>query len=276
MSFGYETQIPPIYMLMFYNGIANGGKMIKPFIAKQLVEGGKVVKNIEAEVVNPKICKDTTLEVIQEMLKSVVDNGTAKVVGSDYFDIAGKTGTAMIAGGGGYSGYYVSFCGYFPADEPMYTIFVGLRKPKGVPSGGGMAGMVFKNIAEQTYLRKVQLSVEDCMIDSTLHKEPEIKNGNRKKSLTLLSSLNFKVEELEEDYDWVKVKLDSIKYKPEPIELNESLIPDVIGMGARDALYLLEKTGLRVNLNGSGKVVAQSLRPGQRLVKGSTISVTLR
>jgi cell division protein FtsI (penicillin-binding protein 3) len=139
-----------------------------------------------------------------------------------------------------------------------------------------MAGMVFKNIAEQTYLRKVQLSVEDCMIDSTLHKEPEIKNGNRKKSLTLLSSLNFKVEELEEDYDWVKVKLDSIKYKPEPIELNESLIPDVIGMGARDALYLLEKTGLRVNLNGSGKVVAQSLRPGQRLVKGSTISVTLR
>ena len=177
MSFGYETQIPPIYLLMFYNGIANGGKMIKPFIAKQFVENGKVVMNVEAEVVNPKICKDTTLEEIQEMLKSVVVNGTAKVVGSDYFDIAGKTGTAMIAGGGGYSGYYVSFCGYFPADEPMYTIFVGLRKPKGVPSGGGMAGMVFKNIAEQTYLRKVQFSVDDCRIDSTLNKEPEIKNG---------------------------------------------------------------------------------------------------
>jgi cell division protein FtsI (penicillin-binding protein 3) len=276
MSFGYETQIPPIYLLMFYNGIANGGKMIKPFIAKQLVENGKVVMNVEAEVVNPKICKDTTLDEIQEMLKSVVVNGTAKVVGSDYFDIAGKTGTAMIAGGGGYSGYYVSFCGYFPADEPMYTIFVGLRKPKGVPSGGGMAGMVFKNIAEQTYLRKVQLSVDDCRIDSTLNKEPEIKNGNTKKSLMLLSSLNLKVDKPQEDYDWVKVNLDSIEYKPVPIEINATLIPDVIGMGARDALYLLEKSGLKVNLNGSGKVVAQSLRPGQRLVKGSTVSVTLR
>ena len=276
MSFGYETQIPPIYLLMFYNGIANGGKMIKPFIAKQFVENGKVVMNVEAEVVNPKICKDTTLEEIQEMLKSVVVNGTAKVVGSDYFDIAGKTGTAMIAGGGGYSGYYVSFCGYFPADEPMYTIFVGLRKPKGVPSGGGMAGMVFKNIAEQTYLRKVQLSVDDCRIDSTLNKEPEIKNGNTKKSLMLLSSLNLKVDKPHEDYDWVKVNLDSVGYKPTPLEINENIIPDVIGMGARDALYLLEKSGLKVNLNGSGKVVAQSLRPGQRLVKGSTVSVTLR
>ena len=135
MSFGYETQIPPIYMLMFYNAIANGGKMIKPFIAKQFLENGKVVKEFEAEVVNPKICKESTLEEIKKMLVGVVENGTAKVVASDYFSIAGKTGTAQIAGGGGYSGYYVSFSGYFPADEPMYTIFVGLRKPKGVPSG---------------------------------------------------------------------------------------------------------------------------------------------
>ena len=91
-----------------------------------------------------------------------------------------------------------------------------------------------------------------------------------------LSSLNLKVDKPQEDYDWVKVNLDSIEYKPVPIEINATLIPDVIGMGARDALYLLEKSGLKVNLNGSGKVVAQSLRPGQRLVKGSTVSVTLR
>ena len=154
MSFGYESQVPPIYMLMFYNGIANGGKMIKPFIAKQFFEKGKVVEKVEAEVVNPKMCKEKTLEQIHQMLLKVVEEGTAKVVGSDYFPIAGKTGTAQIASGGAYGGYYVSFCGYFPADEPMYTIFVGLRKPKGVPSGGGMAGMVFKNIAEQTYLGK--------------------------------------------------------------------------------------------------------------------------
>ena len=276
MSFGYETQIPPIYILMFYNGIANRGRMIKPFIAKQFIDNGKVIKTVEAEVVNPKICKESTLKEIQEMLKSVVVNGTAQVVASDYFEIAGKTGTAMIAGGGGYAGYYVSFCGYFPADEPMYTIFVGLRKPNGVPSGGGMAGVVFKNIAEQTYLRKVKLSVEECRIDSILHKEPEIKSGNREKSLMLLSSLKLKVEKPKEHYDWAKLKFDSIVYKPQPIDLNEALVPDVTGMGARDALYLLEKSGLRVSLSGSGKVISQSLRPGQRLVKGSSISVILR
>ena len=276
MSFGYETQIPPIYMLMFYNGIANGGKMIKPFIAKKFVENGKVIKEFEAEVVNPKICKESTLEEIQKMLISVVENGTAKVVASDYFSIAGKTGTAQIAGGGAYSGYYVSFSGYFPAEEPMYTIFVGLRKPKGVPSGGGMAGMVFKNIAEQTYLRKVRLSVEDCKVDSTLQKAPEIKHGNWDNSKTVLNKLNLSVTDNKSYSDWVKIKLDSVEYQTEALALNNSLIPDVRGMGARDAVYLLEKSGLRVNLNGSGKVVSQSFRPGQNLVKGTTITLTLR
>ena len=276
MSFGYETQVPPIYMLMFYNGIANGGKMIKPFIAKQFIDKGKVVKNVEAEVVNPKMCKETTLEQIHQMLLNVVENGTAKVVGSDYFPIAGKTGTAQIASGGSYSSYYVSFCGYFPADDPMYTIFVGLRKPKGVPSGGGMAGMVFKNIAEQTYLRKVRLDVEDCRIDSTLHKEPVLKNGNWDRNRSLLSVLNLPVEGPVEAADWVKMKLDSAAYRSEPIALNSSLIPDVRGMGARDAIYLLEKSGLRVNLIGAGKVVSQSLSPGQKLVRGTTVTLTMR
>lgn len=276
MSFGYETQIPPIYMLMFYNAIANGGRMIKPFIAKQFLENGKVVKEFEAEVVNPKICKESTLEEIKKMLVGVVENGTAKVVASDYFSIAGKTGTAQIASGGGYSGYYVSFSGYFPADEPMYTIFVGLRKPKGVPSGGGMAGMVFKNIAEQTYLRKVRLLAEDCKVDSTLQKAPEIKHGNWNNNKYVLNKLNLSVADKNSDSDWVKIKFENNEYLTEEIALNNSKIPDVKGMGARDAVYLLEKSGLRVNLIGSGKVVSQSFTPGQNLVKGTTITITLR
>lgn len=276
MSFGYESKIPPIYMLMFYNGIANGGKMIKPFIAKQFIEDGNVVKDVEAEVVNPMMCKETTLQQIQEMLVGVVEEGTAKVVASDYFSVAGKTGTAQIASGGGYGGYYVSFCGYFPADKPMYTIFVGLRKPQGVPSGGGMAGMVFKNIAEQTYVRKVQLAVEDCKIDSTLQKHPPLKNGNWDYSQTVLAALQFPAGNLEQAADWVKVKHDSITYQPQAIALNGSLVPDVREMGARDAVYLLEKSGLRVNLTGAGKVVSQSFPPGQKMVKGTTISITLQ
>lgn len=276
MSFGYETKIPPIYMLMFYNGIANGGNMIKPFIAKQFVKDGKVLREMKAEVVNPKMCKETTLQQIQEMLVGVIEEGTAKVVDSDYFPIAGKTGTAQIASGGGYSDYYVSFCGYFPADKPMYTIFVGLRKPKGVPSGGGMAGMVFKNIAEQTYVRKVQLTVEDCKTDSTLQKNPVIKHGNWKQNQALLAMLNYPAGEPDEETNWVKMTQDSLVYHPSALALSKSLVPDVRGMGARDAVYLLEKMGLRTNLTGAGKVISQSFAPGQKLVKGTTITITLQ
>ncbi len=277
MSFGYETRVPPIYMLMFYNGIANDGKMIKPFIAKQFVNEGKVVKEMKAEVVNGKMCKKTTRDQVHEMLKGVVKRGTAKVVASDYFEIAGKTGTAQIASDGAYSNsYFVSFCGYFPAEEPMYTIYVGVRKPKGVPSGGGMAGEVFKNIAEQTYLRKVRLTVDDCQVDSTLQKRPRVKNGNWDQNRRLLADLDLPIGDLGDTGDWVRMSLDSTAYRPKEIKLNGSTIPDVRGMGARDAVYLLEKSGLRVNVHGSGKVVSQSISPGERVVNGVTIGLTMR
>ncbi|MDD3624440.1 MAG: penicillin-binding protein [Proteiniphilum sp.] len=276
MSFGYETQVPPIYMLMFYNAIANGGKMIKPFIARQFVKDGKVLKQMEAEVVTPMMCKENTLQQIHEMLVGVVEEGTARVVASDYFQVAGKTGTAQIASGGGYGGYYVSFCGYFPANEPMYTIFVGIRKPKGVPSGGGMSGMVFKNIAEQTYIRKVRLTVEDYPVDSLLQKEPPLKNGNWTHSRKMLTLLGLPAGETEEPAEWVHVEKDSTAYLLKPLAVNGSLVPNVRGMGARDALYLLEEAGLRVLLSGAGRVVSQSISPGSRLVKGQTITITLK
>lgn len=277
MSFGYETQIPPIYMLMFYNGIANGGKMIKPFIAKTFLKNGKPLKEFKAEVVNPRMCKATTLEQIHEMLLGVVENGTGKVVKSNYFDIAGKTGTALIASGGGYSGYYVSFCGYFPAEDPLYTCFIGLRKPKGVPSGGGQAGMVFKNIAEQTYGRKMRVTVQDCQVDSTLQRMPSLKNGRWDNNRAVLTMLKANAGDMQGAADWVKVNYnDDLVYEPKALTLIDGLVPDVTGMGARDAIYLLEKSGLRVNLIGSGKVVSQSFRPGQKRVRGTTISITLR
>ena len=276
MSFGYEIQIPPIYLLMFYNGIANGGRMIKPIIAKQFVENGTVVKKMEAEVVNSRICKKSTLKEIHNMLRGVIENGTGKAVASDYFDIAGKTGTAMIAEGGDYANYYVSFAGYFPAEEPLYTIFVGIRKPKGVPSGGEMAGKVFKDIAEQTYLRKVHLTPYDCVIDSTLQKKPILKQGNWKKSKAILSTLNLSYSDVPKDVDWVKITFDSTKYSPKALQSNSTHIPDVKGMGARDAVYLLEKTGMRVNMRGSGKVTTQSIQPGQRVVRGGTVTITLQ
>jgi len=130
MSFGYETRVPPIYMLMFYNGIANDGRMIKPFIAKQFVNEGRVVKEIKAEVVNSKMCKKTTRDQVHEMLKGVVERGTATVVASDYLRSRGKRVRRKSHPTGLTRTVTLSlFCGYFPADEPMYTIYVGVRKP---------------------------------------------------------------------------------------------------------------------------------------------------
>ena len=276
MSFGYESRIPPIYLLMFYNGIANNGKMIKPFIAKQLLKDGRVIENYKAEVVNNSMCKPQTLEQIKDMLEGVVENGTAKVVGSDYFKIAGKTGTALIASGGGYSDYYVSFAGYFPADDPQYTCFVGIRRPRGVPSGGGQSGMVFKNIAEQIYVRRTRLDVDEVRIDSLLSKEPVLKNGNYKNSKTVMASLKRNLSVEDKNPDWVVASLDSMGHNASSLELVPGKVPNVRGMGARDALYLMESAGLRVNLIGSGKVISQSINAGNNAVRGSTVTLTLK
>ncbi|MFA6360843.1 MAG: penicillin-binding protein [Dysgonamonadaceae bacterium] len=276
MSFGYESQVPPIYLLMFYNALANKGKMLKPFIAKEFYKSGKMVKEIKAEVVNPSIASQESIDMVHEMLMGVIERGTAKVVKSEYFPIAGKTGTAQIASGGGYSGHFVSFCGYFPADDPKYTCFVGIRKPKGIPSGGGMAGMVFKNIAEQTFVRNTHLLAEDCKIDSTLSKMPAIKNGLWAKNKVVLKELGYAPTLPDKTIEWVEVKNDSNTYTPQALKLIDNLVPNVHGMGARDALYLLEKSGLRVNITGSGKVVSQSFMPGRKIVKGTTIGLVLR
>ena len=276
MSFGYETQVPPIYLLMFYNALANKGKMLKPFIAKEFYKNGKLIKTIEVEVVNPSIASQESINMVHEMLKGVIERGTGKAVKSDFFSIAGKTGTAQIATGGGYSGHFVSFCGYFPADDPKYTCFVGIRKPKGIPSGGGMAGMVFKNIAEQTYVRNTRLVAQDCPLDSGLTKMPTIKNGLWAKNQRVLKELGYKSTNFDKGVEWVQVKNDSNIYNTQALELIDNLVPNVRGMGARDALYLLEKNGLNVNITGSGKVVSQSFLPGHRIVKGTTIGLVLK
>lgn len=276
MSFGYESSVPPIYLLMYYNAIANNGRMIKPFIAKTLMKDGRMVQNYQAEVINKSICKETTLEQIKDILEGVVENGTGQAVKSDFFPIAGKTGTALIASGGGYSDYYVSFAGYFPADDPQYTCFVGIRRPRGIPSGGGQAGAVFKNIAEQVYVRRTRLEVHEIVVDSLLQKEPNVKNGNYKNSRTVLAGLKQKTNFSNGKSEWITVDLDSTGYKANELAVEQNVVPAVLGMGARDAVYLLEQAGLRVNLYGAGKVTAQSFRPGSKIVRGTTISLTLK
>lgn len=276
MAFGYETQIPPIYILMFYNGIANNGTMIKPFTTKAFVKDGKIQQKFTTEVINPSLCSERTLSEIKKMLIGVVNEGTGKSVKSAAFQTAGKTGTAQIASGGGYSGHFVSFCGYFPAENPQYTIFVGIRKPKGIPSGGLMPGGVFKRIAEEVYARNTYISPDSCRIDSALIKTPYVKNGRFDQLEKVLTGLKIPFVSADPNAQWVQTNTRDNNVELYKSTMHDGLVPNVQGMGAKDALYALEKAGLKVGIQGYGKVKSQSIPAGSRATKGAWITLELK
>jgi len=216
MSIGYETQMPPIYTLAFYNAIANNGKLIRPFFVKAILKNGQPIKTFSTETIREAICKPGTLSIVRETLLGVLEGekGTAKNVRSKYVRIAGKTGTAQISKGtlgykAGGKSHQVSFCGYFPADDPLYTCIVVIREPhNGYPSGGKMAGSVFKSIAEQTMALKSNLKPDNFAEDTTnvFPYFPEGKSGNYKALQAVLTDLNLPVNG--QTADWVKTFAD--------------------------------------------------------------------
>ncbi len=245
MSIGYVTQLPPISTLTFYNAIANGGKMVKPrFIKAELVDG-TVVKEFPTETLVPSICKPTTLADIQEILESVVSKGLGKKAGNGgkYFRVSGKTGTAQIAklhGGGYHSGtprYMVSFCGYFPSEKPQYSCIVCIVKDGLPASGGGQCGPVFSEVSQYIMAKGIFRDTEEAA-DSLSVFEPSI------------------TKEAES-------KIDS------------TLVPNLVGMGAKDAVYLMQGRGMRVRLNGWGSVKSQDIPYGATVKKGKTITLQL-
>ncbi len=282
MSFGYETQIPPIYTLAFYNAIANDGKMVRPMFTKEILQNGKVVQRFSTEVINPSICSEQTLAIIKDMLLGVVEKGTGKAVHSDIVRIAGKTGTAQIASGGVYrrAGHQVAFCGYFPADKPEYTCIVVIRQPRiGYPSGGTMSGGVVKAIAEKIYASHVRINVNEMQPDSTAVLLPPAKSGDYQALTSVLDELdiNMDTDSLKQE-QWVYAQADTARrlLDIEDLTIRQGLVPRVVGMGAKDAVYLLESLGLRARIHGIGRVRSQSILPGQRIVKGQTIVLTLK
>lgn len=281
MSFGYETQVPPINTLAFFNAIANNGEMVRPMFTKEILHNGKTVQSFSTEVINSSICSDHTLALIKDMLLGVVEKGTAKAVHSDIVRIAGKTGTAQIATGGVYrtSGHQVSFCGYFPADHPKYSCIVVIRRPRiGYPSGGTMSGGVVRAIAEKIYASHMSFDVRDMERDSTAVMVPRVKGGDLRAVEEVLDELDIKADTDSLETKWVvaSAEQEENKVKLSDLTIREGLVPRVVGMGAKDAVFLLEQAGLRVSLSGVGRVVSQSIQPGQRVSKGQTVLLTLK
>ena len=255
MSIGYETQIAPINTVAFYNAIANDGKMMQPRFVKQLVKDGQVIKEFEPVVLKEQIAKPSAIKTMQTILEHVVSQGLGRKAGSKSFKVAGKTGTAQIADqhGSYHSGitrYWLSFAGFFPADNPRYTCIVCIKK-SGLPaSGGGMSGVVFHHIAEGVMAQNLKLSVADARDSSSVFK-PAVKQGNNTAADYVLTDLN-------------------IKEKPQlqQEKVSAHTIPNLTGMGARDAVYALEKRGVKAVIKGRGKVKSQSLYAGTDVKQG--------
>lgn len=286
MSIGYETQVAPINTIAFYNAIANDGKMMRPRFVKKVVKNGETIMEFPPVVQKERICKPQTVKTLQTVLEHVVSQGLGKKAGSHLFRVAGKTGTAQVSKGaaGYHSGtvdYWLSFAGYFPADAPRYSCIVCLRK-SGLPaSGGGMSGLVFHNIAEGVMARHLKLSIDDAR-DASSVMVPDVKSGNVLAADYVLSHLGIKTRR---DWDgsyahgnpvWGKASTNSHEVELDRVKISSNVVPDVTGMGARDAVYLLESHGLKVRLHGRGKVRSQSYAAGKPVVKGRLCMLELK
>jgi cell division protein FtsI (penicillin-binding protein 3) len=280
MSIGYGTQLPPINILTFYNAIANDGRMMRPRLVKEVLRGGEVIETFPPEVINPQICSEKTLKEIRAMLLGVVTNGLGKAAKTADFEVAGKTGTAQIWGkSGNTGGHLVSFCGYFPADAPKYSCIVSIQRPKTRPiSGGLMAGSVFGKIAARLYAKELQAPLE-AAVDSTTNLIPPVKAGDLRQTLFVLQSLKVPVQK---GFDtpgssqvWGTAQPAAAAVALHERRAKEQTVPNVLGMGAKDALFLLESCGLEVRLQGVGRVKRQSIPAGNALVKGQTVRLEL-
>jgi cell division protein FtsI (penicillin-binding protein 3) len=284
MSIGYETQIPPINTLTFYNAIANKGRMVRPKFVKAISRSGETVKEFPTEVINPSICSERTLHQIRDILEQTVDKGLAKPAGSPQFPVAGKTGTAQISrGAAGYKSgtvnYLVSFCGYFPADDPKYSCIVAIQKPDLPASGGLMAGSVFSRIAERVYAKNLVLDIRNA-IDTAGMVIPGVKAGELTEAKRVLDDLkitartDFESKKDREIWGSTHALPDAVTLHAKEIRKKKE-VPNVIGMGAKDAVYLLESKGLKVHLSGVGTVRRQSIPQGGEIKPGQTIAITL-
>ena len=280
MSIGYETQIPPISTVSFYNAIANGGKLVRPRFVKGISKNGEMVEEFPVEVIRPHICKESSLKDIQGILYRVVNDkdGLGKRAGNPYFHVSGKTGTAQVATGGGYKSghneHLVSFCGYYPSEDPKYTCIVAIRHAYYVASGGGQAGPVFSKIAQRIYSKNVTTDI-NLAKDSTAVLVPNVKNGNVMAARYVLEQLGMKSKG-GEGYEWGVASAGEQCVEFQSMKVDGNVVPNVLGMGAKDAVYALSSRGMNVRMRGKGKVAGQSVASGSKVVKGQTVMLELR
>lgn len=283
MAHGYEVQQTPLQILTFYNAVANDGVMVKPKFVEKIADGRKTVKLVETEVINPHICSIETIKKVQQALEGVVQNGTASNLKTADYKIAGKTGTAQIANkhyGYNYksnTSYQASFVGYFPADNPKYSCIVVVNAPtQNVYYGNLVAGPIFKEVADKVYANSLKMHNEMQRQKNYANSRiPYSKSGYSKNIKEVFAEIGVPVKAKADLGKWVTTTTKDTLVRLSERKIIDNLIPNVIGMGLRDAVYLLENRGLRVEPIGRGMVKKQSITPGSRIVEGKKITIYL-
>lgn len=281
IAYGYESTLSPLQMLTFYNSVANNGKMISPIFVKEIRRMGNTVERFQARVINPQVCSPEALAKVKGLLEGVVEEGTGKlVIKNKLYTVAGKTGTAQIANGkdgyGAKNAHQTSFCGYFPADKPKYSMIVVISNPhyNGSHLAAWVSGPVFRKIADRVYAHDIEMNrpPEQHLVGNT--QPPKFKEGNYSALKQVYNKLGVKPLYASNNPGNGADTSAGIVY--EESKFKKGTVPNVTGMGLSDAMYALGTAGYKVSARGSGVVQAQSATVGSVMPKGSTITITLQ
>ncbi len=280
MSTGYECRLTPLQILRLYNAVANNGRMMKPYIVSEISREGRAIKRFRPQVVDSRIVSASTLKKVKDLLQGVVERGTAKGYKPDYYMFCGKTGTARTDYYDPTSSrkqYMASFAGYFPMEKPKYSCIVMVYDPVvGGFYGASQALPIFRKIADRCMGIDRNLLTRVELPDTMAYKDGmRLAGWGQKEEVSEIVdelSLNTKVDG---QGDWARLaEGKEIGMEVKNI-LDKNLIPELFGMGIRDAVYLLENRGLHVLYSGVGRIKNQSIQSGQPIIKGSTIYLTL-
>jgi cell division protein FtsI (penicillin-binding protein 3) len=280
MSFGYAIQVSPLNTLTLYNAIANDGKMVRPYLVNSISVDGIDIRQFQPTVLEEKICKPGVVKAAKECMKAVVEIGTGKPAFKDMpFAVAGKTGTAHVADGNiKYNDgvYQATFVGYFPAEQPQYTCIVVIRtKPHAfLHYGGQVAAPVFREIATKLYAMYVEKKDAPNYV-ATKDSSGYFYAGYTKDIKNIFSKLDVSYSDSTTQDNWSSVYSKNAMPVLKGTNVQGKFMPNVKGMGLKDALYLLENTGIKVVVKGKGKIINQSIPPGTPLTKGFTVLVEL-
>ena len=291
MSYGYATQMTGINMLVFYNTIANGGVQMQPRLVKAIVKDGTVVKEFPTEVLDSQMISKKVADEVTKLLVNVVEgkDGTGKRARSEMMSVAGKTGTADLTNprNGKYDGFgkMMSFCGFFPADDPQYTLIVQTIYEKEQDTrpddekkklgGGSTSAVAFKEIADKIMAKRLKQEIEPAK-EGGQPVQPSVKEGNITEAMAVLESLGVECS-ADTDKEWGSInRKNEGGYRVSTKETNPVYVPDVTGMGAKDAVYLMHRSNIPVKVNGVGKVASQSIKPGVLASKCDTVRLTLK